>query len=200
MQNQELKLLKNSRDIYLYLAYSFRLPSLKEWETNQKYFLNRFSKNKDPKFFDFCHRSIQNYRHCIKELIWEYTRLFIGPYHLNCPPYESIYRDDQRLVMSKYASEVWKFYDQIGLTLRSNLNELPDHISLELEFVSELLARAIRLKKERDYYLKLKNKFLAEHILKWIPQFCHDVEAYTKLDYYRELAKLCDTHIRSENI
>jgi TorA maturation chaperone TorD len=27
----------------------------------------------------------------LEELLWDYTRLFIGPYHLPCPPLESVY-------------------------------------------------------------------------------------------------------------
>lgn len=195
MPKQELKPLRNARDAYLYLAYSFRFPSTEGWKAEQEQFSSSFEKNQLLDLYDFCRRSIHSYGDKVGELVWEYTRLFIGPYHLSCPPYESVYRDSKQLVMSNYAADVWGFYDRVGLTLRRELAELPDHISLELEFVSELLSRAMRRKEKRDYYLGLKSEFLSEHMLRWIPQFCRDVKSHAKLGYYQGLADLCLSYL-----
>lgn len=41
-----------------------------------------------------------------EKLALEHTRLFIGPYRLPAPPYESVYRTDERLVMQQPTIEV----------------------------------------------------------------------------------------------
>lgn len=195
MPKEYLRSLRNATEAYLCLAYSFRLPSVDVWKVDQEEFFVYFEQNQQLDLANFIRKSIQNYAERVNELIWEYTRLFIGPYHLSCPPYESVYRDSKQIVMSQHATGVWKYYDRAGLTMSSDLVEPPDHISLELEFISNLLSRAIRLKAKRDYYLSLKDEFLSEHVLRWVPQFCGDVKSHAKLDYYYGLADLCLSYL-----
>src|SRR6476661_2745176 len=40
----------------------------------------------------------------------EYTRLFLGPRHRPAPPYESVYRSPQKLMMQDVTMEVRSFY------------------------------------------------------------------------------------------
>src|SRR4030067_2524293 len=63
----------------------------------------------------------------IEDLLWEYTRLFIGPYKLPCPPWESVYTSGKRLMMQEAYDEVRGFYFEAGLQI-DNPNIMGDHI------------------------------------------------------------------------
>src|SRR5574340_779574 len=68
-----------------------------------------------------------------EELLWEYTRLFIGPYKLPCPPWESVYTSPKRLMMQDSADQVMQLYREAGLSIETT-NVMPDHIGAELNF------------------------------------------------------------------
>ena len=74
----------------------------------------------------------------LDELLWEYTRLFIGPYRLPCPPWESVYTSPKKLMMQEAADQVLLLYREAGLTINT-ADVLPDHIGAELNFLAVLL-------------------------------------------------------------
>jgi nitrate reductase assembly molybdenum cofactor insertion protein NarJ len=70
----------------------------------------------------------------LETLQTEYTRLFISTFPtLVCPPYESYYREG--LVYGDTSVEVREIYERHGLKYTYE-SEPPDHISVELEFLS----------------------------------------------------------------
>jgi len=69
----------------------------------------------------------------------EYARLFVGPFHVEAPPYGSVYLETNGRLMGESTIAVKKFYQKYGLELDQDFSELPDHISAELEFVYYLL-------------------------------------------------------------
>jgi len=68
----------------------------------------------------------------------EYSRLFLGPFKLVAPPYGSVWLDKQKTVMGDSTARVAAFYHAQGLQLTDDFPELPDHIAVELEFLSYL--------------------------------------------------------------
>lgn len=130
-----------------------------------------------------------------EKLALEHTRLFIGPYRLPAPPYESVYRTDERLVMQQPTIEVRKAYRNAGLEIRGIHTNPDDNISAELEFMEYLCDKTASSLKSKDTqeamkYIELQRKFLEEHLNKWVPAFSEDIIKNTKEDFYRGAALL----------
>jgi TorA maturation chaperone TorD len=118
-------------------------------------------------------------------LAQEYERLFVGPGAHPCPPYESVWRTDrprliQGSVMGPAATSVKLLYAELGLRVREESHELPDHVAIELEGLSyglgptgsEVAARAL----------------LRDHLAIWLPPFCERAAEAAAHDFYRALA------------
>ena len=123
----------------------------------------------------------------LEDLLWEYTRLFIGPYKLPCPPWESVYTSPKRLMMQEAYDEVRDYYNKAGLTV-NNQGIMADHIGAELNFLAVVLQKANSDPEKEQYYRDLASGFLAEHIIKWIPQFAQDMENAADISFYKTLA------------
>ena len=125
----------------------------------------------------------------LEDLLWEYTRLFIGPYKLPCPPWESVYTSPKRLMMQEAYDEVRDYYNKAGLTV-NNQGIMADHIGAELNFLAVVLQKAHSDTKKEQYYRDLTRGFLDEHVIKWIPQFARDMEDAADLSFYKTLASV----------
>jgi TorA maturation chaperone TorD len=125
----------------------------------------------------------------LEDLLWEYTRLFIGPYKLPCPPLESVYTSPKRLMMQEAYDEVRDYYNKAGLTV-NNQGIMADHIGAELNFFAVVLQKLNSDPEEEQYYRDLASGFLAEHITKWVPQFTRDMEDAADLPFYKTLARV----------
>ncbi len=123
-----------------------------------------------------------------EDLLWEYTRLFVGPYHLPCPPWESAYTSPRRLLMQEAHDAVKAAYAAAGVDLR-DLTVLPDHVGAELNFVAILLERAEHGGAEGARARELASQFCRQHLCNWIPQFTEDLEAAAQTALYRALAR-----------
>jgi putative dimethyl sulfoxide reductase chaperone len=123
----------------------------------------------------------------LENLLWEYTRLFIGPYKLPCPPWESVYTSSTRLLLQDAANEVQEMYREANLAI-STADVMPDHIGAELNFLAVLLQKIDSEEEGRDHYLGLVERFLAEHLLKWVPRFTTDMEKAAETSLYKALA------------
>jgi TorA maturation chaperone TorD len=124
----------------------------------------------------------------MEELLWEYTRLFIGPYKLPCPPWESVYTSPKRLMMQEAAGELMTLYHKAGLALETAVL-MPDHIGAELNFLAVLLERMHPEGREKDGSSKIVEKLLNEHLLKWTPDFTRDMEDAAESPLYKALAR-----------
>ena len=125
----------------------------------------------------------------LEDLLWEYTRLFMGPYKLPCPPWESVYTSPKRLMMQEAYDEVRDYYNKAGLTV-NNQGIMADHIGAELNFLAVVLQKAHSDPKKEQYYRDLTRGFLDEHVIKWIPQFARDMEDAADLLFYKTLARV----------
>jgi TorA maturation chaperone TorD len=125
----------------------------------------------------------------LEDLLWEYTRLFIGPYKLPCPPWESVYTSPKRLMMQEAYDEVRDYYNKAGLTV-NNQGIMADHLGAELNFLAVVLQKAHSDPKKEQYYRDLIEGFLDEHVIKWIPQFARDMEDAADLLFYKTLARV----------
>jgi TorA maturation chaperone TorD len=124
----------------------------------------------------------------VENLLWEYTRLFIGPYKLPCPPWESVYTSPKKLLMQEAYDDVRNYYRNAGLTVNSQ-DIMPDHIGAELNFLAVLLQKAKDSPEEGLYYRGLAKSFLDEHLMKWSARFARDMEAASESELYKTLAR-----------
>jgi len=124
----------------------------------------------------------------IDDLLWEYTRLFIGPGHLPCPPWESVYTSPKRLMMQEAYVEVREFYFRVGIEVGSE-DVMPDHIGAELNFASFLIERIAKEPEMQAQYGALAEEFLTSHLRNWAPRFAANMEEASESPYYSSLAK-----------
>ena len=142
----------------------------------------------------------------LEDLAVEYARLFIGPgKHIS--PHESVHhkRDDGQWgqLWGPTTAEVKKFIESTGLSYQSEYTGLPDHISVELEFMQQVLQRqeqAWEADDDETALLCLKNekKFVDQHLFGWIPDFCEKVIEAAEMPFYREMARLTRSFMEFE--
>jgi TorA maturation chaperone TorD len=128
-----------------------------------------------------------------EDLRVEYARLFVGPQELLAPPYGSVYLEKERSVMGSSTIGVKKIYEQEGLLVDQESHELPDHISVELEFVHYLIGRELAAlesgnRREAIDYIQKQKHFLYDYVLPWAPSLCADILKNTESEYFTSLA------------
>ena len=139
----------------------------------------------------------QNSEQELEDLLWEYTRLFVGPYKLPCPPWESVYTSAKRLMMQEAYDEVQDLYNELGLKM-GDPNIMPDHIGAELNFLAVLFGNLHNNPGKRVYYKDIAKRFLDEHLMRWFPQFISDMEEAANLKFYKALAQVTKDFINAQ--
>lgn len=126
-------------------------------------------------------------------LHWDYTRMFIGPYELPSPPWESAYLTEERLLFQEVTLNVRRAYLKYSFLPKDFGHEADDHLGLELDFMFQLTQLAINeLEKENIAgYLQIlqdQKSFLEEHLLKWVPALSDKVVESATTDFYEGMA------------
>ncbi len=140
----------------------------------------------------------------IEELACEFARLFIGP-GPHIYPYESLHREDskERVLWGPAASEVKRFIEAHGLSLGEGSGGIPDHIAIELDFmarVSREEAQALEAGDEEraDAARESRLTFFRDHVGRWVPSFCAQVEEQARSALYRDVARILRTMVEVE--
>jgi len=137
--------------------------------------------------------------------IWaEYARLFIGPAPPIAPPYESLHRpvDGERRFKGEAWMDVKEWFLEDGFILEDHA-VLEDHAGIEFEYMMLTTLKASELLKngERDASLNIlvrQKKFLEEHLTKWIPKLCTEIEEGTESSFYRSFAKFTRSFLKED--
>jgi len=129
------------------------------------------------------------------ELHWDFTRMFIGPYKLPAPPWESAYRTKERLLFQEHTLKVRQTYLKYGLQAPGYPAEPDDHIGLELDFMHQTTRMALTHVERGEgealtALLRDQMAFLEEHLLAWAPRFAADVVHSAQTDFYRGMARI----------
>jgi TorA maturation chaperone TorD len=142
----------------------------------------------------------------LEDLAVEYTRLFLGPgKHIS--PHESVHHKKEGgqngQLWGESTAEVKKIIESAGLEYKTEYTGLPDHISVELEFMQQVILREEQAWQDNDKETALlcqenEKKFVHEHLFRWIPDFCNKVVQEAELPFYREMAKLTKNFIEFE--
>ena len=142
----------------------------------------------------------------LENLAVEYARLFIGPgKHIS--PHESVHhkREDGQWgqLWGSSTAEVKKIIESAGLSYQSEYTGLPDHISVELEFMQQVTLAEEKAWEDGDKNLALsclenEKKFIEAHLAGWIPDFCDKIINGAELPFYRVMAELTQKFIEFE--
>lgn len=142
------------------------------------------------------------------ELAVEYARLFIGPPTPAVSPYESVHVDSEPgapalLMVSPSARAVLAAYREAGLDMATGLNEPPDHIATELEYVYYLCSQEASASEMGDEFAVQKwqtflRSFEDEHLVDWGVDFARQVEEQARQPFYSALASLAGAFLALE--
>ncbi len=93
--------------------------------------------------------------------------------------------------------------ERAGFALTPEHRDLPDHVSVELEFMARMAAReAEAIEADDDAEAKqcrwIQKEFLDNHLSRWLPAFCGHAAEHAELSFYRELARLAGHFLDSE--
>lgn len=130
----------------------------------------------------------------------DYNRLFVGPAKLLAPPYESYYRskpdeEGRGSICGTPMLSVLYEYREHGFDMPEDFVEFPDHVAVELEYLSLLAAgEAATWEAGRaDEALQLQQaaaQFRADHLGVWAQEFAASVADGATTTFYPALARL----------
>lgn len=126
----------------------------------------------------------------------DHTKLFIGSPHTLAPPYSSVYLDGERCVMGVTTEKVVSAYEEAGLSLNHQYLELPDHISVEFEFMYYLIFQYIQT--SNSVYMDQQKSFFMTHIYQWVPIFLDRVNSCSSENFYKTLSMLTKQFLHAE--
>ena len=125
----------------------------------------------------------------------EYTRLFLGPGgHIS--PHESVQlKRGSGILWGPETSAVRHAYREAGYDLGESEADIPDHLSVELDFLSLLAAEEAEAWKSKDRdraskLLRLQHDFISQHLGKWVAPFCNKVSEQAEFAFYPAFAGL----------
>lgn len=128
----------------------------------------------------------------IEALEVDHARLFVGPYKLLAPPYGSVYLENSAL-MGESTMDAAELYHQEGL--EAVANQVPDHITAELEFMHVLILKEAQTAGAGDipgqaHYRERQKSFLSRHLGTWVADFAEKIAHHAQTEYYRALARV----------
>ena len=138
----------------------------------------------------------------LEEMAVEYTALFLGPGgHIS--PHESVHAETSGVLWGRSTGEVKRYIESAGFAYDPAFHGLPDHISVELEFMAVLAGKEAQAFRDADFSaasncLKYQKEFLADHLGEWAPAFCRQVTERAEHPFYRGIAGLTAEFLKAE--
>jgi TorA maturation chaperone TorD len=128
-----------------------------------------------------------------EDLLVAYAKLFVGPNELLAPPYGSVYLDGEKTVMGDSTIETIKMYEEQGLSMDGEFRNLPDHITVEMEFMYFLIFKEVETLEKSQWdatldYIKTQELFLDKFLRLWVKPFCDKIKQGTDNEFYTSLA------------
>lgn len=117
------------------------------------------------------------------------------------PPYESVWRGEEHL-WGKWTQKVLEFYLRTGIGMDLE-DEVPDHIGIELKFMSLLCYREKENWKRKDVkdafeVLNKERDFLDEYILMWVPRYLERMFSEAETDFYKGIANFTKNFMEND--
>lgn len=95
----------------------------------------------------------------------------------------------------EFCNELSELYASAGIVFKKCSGEADDHISIELEFMAvmheRMLFNSFSVRSAMEL-LDIQERFLEEHLLKWMPQFCTLLKEATNSPLYLSLSRMLE--------
>lgn len=126
----------------------------------------------------------------------DYVRLFISHKDgIIAPIYESCYEYENAPLMGPSAVRMKNLFISKGLTLSDDMNEPPDHLCIEMEYLYFIMKEAGRGKE--SFELKEVRNFVSDIMLPWIEKFYNKLVSEVPDSFYTVSAFLLYRLLRS---
>jgi len=146
---------------------------------------------------------VEDFTDLADALAVEYTRLFLGPgKHIS--PHESVQlKRGSGILWGPETSLVHVAYRAGGFDLGQSETHLPDHLSVELNFMSLLARQEFQAWADQDQtsaakFLRLQHDFISQHLGKWVAAFCAKVVDEAESTFYPAFAGLLKGYLSGE--
>lgn len=179
--------MKNNRlllaDIYTFLAMAASYPEAHSWTHSFfEMYLQLLAELEMQRFHDQL-RSELRAADMLTQLQAEHTRLFITAYpHVVAPPFASSYLSPDAFATEQHLAALGDFYRAKGVET-SQKGEMPDQLSVQLEFLGHLEARNDRAGAD---------EFLEKFFRPWFAPFRDRLAAGTTNPFYLSLGQAID--------
>ena len=191
-------------DIYRLLAACYYSPTIEFIEENCCATLATLLEPVAPDAAKFAAvAAVEAGKTALEPLTIEHARLFVGPFQLVAPPYGSIYLDDTKTCMGESTARVATFYHNCGLALADDFHELPDHFTVELEFMSFLAFKQREAEisgngDEVKRIVSLQQEFLNNYLISWLEPFTSAVINDGEAPFYQAIARCTAAFINAD--
>jgi DMSO reductase family type II enzyme chaperone len=131
----------------------------------------------------------------------QYERIFGLMISKKCPPYETEYCPQTFSVYRSQAlADIAGFYRAFGLEPSRDMPERADHIALELDFMSWLIAKEQRAGDPEQVAVcrEAQQRFLRDHLAWWVPAFARALSLQSRSSFYSSLAQNLAAFIAAE--
>lgn len=112
----------------------------------------------------------------------EYMRLFVGPQHLEAPPWGSVYTDPDGVLFGASTLELRNWLRANAISFAPGPSQAEDHIGILLELAAYLA----------DKHPELQRKFFEQHLLPWAHRYLELLADAARHPFYQGLAHLAD--------
>jgi len=131
----------------------------------------------------------------------DYTRMFFSSKPRLAYLFESVYREGKLLQESTF--EIARLYRDAGLVLQEDFRLPPDHIAVELEFLSFLAFQEIEGLKtgnneKADYARELEERVINEHLRAFALNVAERVAQHARTLFYRTIAQVLKRYYSQE--
>ncbi len=117
-----------------------------------------------------------------------YARLFLGPFEILASPYASHYLEADQHIMGAVSQHVARAYADAGLKPGAGPREVPDHVSLEWEFVHYLTHQFLATGEPR--WLEKRHAFFNQHMRRWMTALASGITSANLHPFYNALAAM----------
>lgn len=124
----------------------------------------------------------------LEELAADYADIYLN-YSLSASPLESVWLDEESLVMQAPMFEVREYYDRFSLKVDDWRVRSDDHFICQLQFIAHLISL-----KKYEHLQELSN-FMDEHLFRWFDDFCAKVAKRCDTKFYAGLTTLTFSYI-----
>ena len=136
---------------------------------------------------DACQNAIEN------TLFEDFYQLYVGSGDMLVPPWESVYRSEERDLFDVHTFQVRESYARHGMEFVDKNKTPEDSIAIELEFMQLLGDRVLTALEKADpkaerILAEDQLKFLDQHMLAWVPEFVSLSRQHAQTPFYRGLA------------